>query len=147
MWTSTVLDSQLKDNPAFSMLNDSDDEVIYGYVLCVMLPEVFCSEWFSYCKTNKNVHFRSDYEEMPLQNGRAIKATAKYQDESDSDWSDSWLEESETGLTFWLVSSCDVYLTSGLFGDVYILTVEIIPVSLFTVCKYIYIYIYMLIYF
>lgn len=24
------LDSQLKDNPAFSMLNDSDDEVIYG---------------------------------------------------------------------------------------------------------------------
>ena len=28
---------------------------------------------------------RSDYEEMPLQNGRAIKATAKYQDESDSD--------------------------------------------------------------
>lgn len=23
-------DSQLKDNPAFSMLNDSDDEVIYG---------------------------------------------------------------------------------------------------------------------
>lgn len=29
---------------------------------------------------------RSDYEEMPLQNGRAIKATAKYQDESDSDW-------------------------------------------------------------
>lgn len=26
-------DSQLKDNPAFSMLNDSDDEVIYGYVL------------------------------------------------------------------------------------------------------------------
>lgn len=40
---------------------------------------------------------------MPLQNGRAIKATAKYQDESDSDWSDSWLEESETGLTFWLV--------------------------------------------
>ncbi|XP_029966125.1 transmembrane protein 181 isoform X2 [Salarias fasciatus] len=49
-------DSQLKDNPAFSMLNDSDDEVIYG-----------------------------DYEDMPLQNGRAIKATAKYQDESDSD--------------------------------------------------------------
>lgn len=30
--------------------------------------------------------FRSDYEDMPLQNGRAIKATAKYQDESDSDW-------------------------------------------------------------
>ncbi|KAK1888899.1 Transmembrane protein 181 [Dissostichus eleginoides] len=50
-------DSQLKDNPAFSMLNDSDDEVIYG----------------------------SDYEDMPLQNGRAIKATAKYQDETDSD--------------------------------------------------------------
>lgn len=23
-------DSQMKDNPAFSMLNDSDDEVIYG---------------------------------------------------------------------------------------------------------------------
>lgn len=23
-------DSQLKDNPAFSMLNDSDDDVIYG---------------------------------------------------------------------------------------------------------------------
>ncbi|XP_041716293.1 transmembrane protein 181 isoform X2 [Coregonus clupeaformis] len=52
-----IYDSQLKDNPAFSMLNDSDDEVIYG----------------------------SDYEEMPLQNGRAIKATAKYQNESDSD--------------------------------------------------------------
>lgn len=29
--------------------------------------------------------YRSDYEEMPLQNGRAIKATAKYQDETDSD--------------------------------------------------------------
>lgn len=28
---------------------------------------------------------RSDYEDMPLQNGRAIKATAKYQDETDSD--------------------------------------------------------------
>ncbi|KTG33369.1 hypothetical protein cypCar_00033177 [Cyprinus carpio] len=48
---------QLKDNPAFSMLNDSDDEVIYG----------------------------SDYEEMPLQNGRAIKASAKHPDESESD--------------------------------------------------------------
>uniref|UniRef100_A0A3B4H0N3 Transmembrane protein 181 n=1 Tax=Pundamilia nyererei TaxID=303518 RepID=A0A3B4H0N3_9CICH len=54
---NALYDSQLKDNPAFSMLNDSDDEVIYG----------------------------SDYEDMPLQNGRAIKATAKYQDESDSD--------------------------------------------------------------
>ncbi|XP_051544424.1 transmembrane protein 181-like isoform X3 [Myxocyprinus asiaticus] len=54
---NALYDSQLKDNPAFSMLNDSDDEVIYG----------------------------SDYEEMPLQNGRAIKATAKYQDESESD--------------------------------------------------------------
>uniref|UniRef100_A0A8C9S7R2 Transmembrane protein 181 n=1 Tax=Scleropages formosus TaxID=113540 RepID=A0A8C9S7R2_SCLFO len=54
---NALYDSQLKDNPAFSMLNDSEDEVIYG----------------------------SDYEEMPLQNGRAIKATAKYQDESDSD--------------------------------------------------------------
>ncbi|XP_038582933.1 transmembrane protein 181 isoform X2 [Micropterus salmoides] len=53
---NALYDSQLKDNPAFSMLNDSDDEVIYG-----------------------------DYEDMPLQNGRAIKATAKYQDESDSD--------------------------------------------------------------
>ncbi|KAI4878039.1 hypothetical protein NFI96_000412 [Prochilodus magdalenae] len=50
-------DSQMKDNPAFSMLNDSDDEVIYG----------------------------SDYEVMPLQNGRAIKTTSKYQDETDSD--------------------------------------------------------------
>ncbi|CAM4537294.1 unnamed protein product [Caretta caretta] len=47
--------SQLKDNPAFSMLNDSDDDVIYG----------------------------SDYEEMPLQNGQAIRA--KYKEESDSD--------------------------------------------------------------
>uniref|UniRef100_A0A673HRF6 Transmembrane protein 181-like n=1 Tax=Sinocyclocheilus rhinocerous TaxID=307959 RepID=A0A673HRF6_9TELE len=55
--TSTLYDSQLKDNPAFSMLNDSDDDVIYG----------------------------SDYEETPLQNGRAIKASAKYQDESGSD--------------------------------------------------------------
>uniref|UniRef100_A0A8C9XVQ9 Transmembrane protein 181 n=1 Tax=Sander lucioperca TaxID=283035 RepID=A0A8C9XVQ9_SANLU len=54
---NALFDSQLKDNPAFSMLNDSDDEVIYG----------------------------SDYEDMPLQNGRAIKATTKYQDESDSD--------------------------------------------------------------
>lgn len=26
-------DIQLKDNPAFSMLNDSDDEVIYRYVI------------------------------------------------------------------------------------------------------------------
>ncbi|CAB1447002.1 unnamed protein product [Pleuronectes platessa] len=54
---NALYDSQLKDNPAFSMLNDSDDEVIYG----------------------------SDYEDMPLQNGRAIKATSKYQDESDTD--------------------------------------------------------------
>ncbi|XP_056873775.1 transmembrane protein 181 isoform X1 [Takifugu flavidus] len=54
---NSLYDIQLKDNPAFSMLNDSDDEVIY----------------------------RSDYEDMPLQNGRAIKATAKYQDESDSE--------------------------------------------------------------
>ncbi|XP_077408025.1 transmembrane protein 181 isoform X1 [Vanacampus margaritifer] len=54
---NALYDSQLKDNPAFSMLNDSDDDVIYG----------------------------SDYEEMPLQNGRAIKATANFQDESDSD--------------------------------------------------------------
>uniref|UniRef100_A0A4W6CFV8 Transmembrane protein 181 n=1 Tax=Lates calcarifer TaxID=8187 RepID=A0A4W6CFV8_LATCA len=54
---NALYDSQLKDNPAFSMLNDSDDEVIYG----------------------------SDYEDMPLQNGRAIKATTKYQDETDSD--------------------------------------------------------------
>uniref|UniRef100_A0A1A8QUC0 Transmembrane protein 181 n=1 Tax=Nothobranchius rachovii TaxID=451742 RepID=A0A1A8QUC0_9TELE len=54
---NALYDSQLKDNPAFSMLNDSDDEVIYG----------------------------SDYEDMPLQNGRANKVTAKYQDESDSD--------------------------------------------------------------
>ncbi|CAM4548695.1 unnamed protein product [Caretta caretta] len=49
------VESQLKDNPAFSMLNDSDDDVIYG----------------------------SDYEEMPLQNGQAIRA--KYKEESDSD--------------------------------------------------------------
>ncbi|XP_051908000.1 transmembrane protein 181 isoform X2 [Hippocampus zosterae] len=54
---NALYDSQLKDNPAFSMLNDSDDDVIYG----------------------------SDYEEMPLQNGRAIKATTKFHDESDSD--------------------------------------------------------------
>ncbi|XP_062850709.1 transmembrane protein 181 isoform X2 [Trichomycterus rosablanca] len=53
---NAVYDSQMKDNPAFSMLNDSDDEVIYG-----------------------------DYEDMPLQNGRAIKSTSKYQDETDSD--------------------------------------------------------------
>lgn len=36
---------------------------------------------------------RSDYEDMPLQNGRAIKTTTKYQDETDSDWWDvchSW---------------------------------------------------------
>lgn len=48
-------ESQLKDNPAFSMLNDSDDEVIYG----------------------------SDYEEMPLQNGQAIRAQYKEGSESD----------------------------------------------------------------
>ncbi|MEQ2272223.1 hypothetical protein XENORESO_016940 [Xenotaenia resolanae] len=54
---NALYDSQLKDNPAFSMLNDSDDEVIYG----------------------------SDYEDMPLQNGRANKVTTKYQDNSDSD--------------------------------------------------------------
>ncbi|KAK1171542.1 transmembrane protein 181-like isoform X1 [Acipenser oxyrinchus oxyrinchus] len=54
---NALYDSQLKDNPAFSMLNDSDDEVIYG----------------------------SDYEEMPLQNGCAIKASTKYEDETDSD--------------------------------------------------------------
>ncbi|XP_032441773.1 transmembrane protein 181 isoform X1 [Xiphophorus hellerii] len=53
---NALYDSQLKDNPAFSMLNDSDDEVIYG----------------------------SDYEEMPLQNGRANKVMTKYQDDSDS---------------------------------------------------------------
>lgn len=54
---NALYDSQLKDNPAFSMLNDSDDEVIYG----------------------------SDYEDMPLKNGRANKVAAKYQDDSDSD--------------------------------------------------------------
>ncbi|XP_068198235.1 transmembrane protein 181 isoform X2 [Antennarius striatus] len=53
---NALYDSQLKDNPAFSMLNDSDDEVIYG-----------------------------DYDDTPLQNGRAIKATSRYRDESDSD--------------------------------------------------------------
>lgn len=31
------------------------------------------------------VFVSSDYEDMPLQNGRAIKATAKYKDSSDSD--------------------------------------------------------------
>uniref|UniRef100_A0A8C3H8L8 Transmembrane protein 181 n=1 Tax=Chrysemys picta bellii TaxID=8478 RepID=A0A8C3H8L8_CHRPI len=56
LWLPNALyESQLKDNPAFSMLNDSDDDVIYG----------------------------SDYEEMPLQNGQAIRA--KYKEESDSD--------------------------------------------------------------
>ncbi|KAF7254399.1 hypothetical protein EYD10_00418 [Varanus komodoensis] len=52
---NALYESQLKDNPAFSMLNDSDDDVIYG----------------------------SDYEEMPLQNGQAIRA--KFKEESDSD--------------------------------------------------------------
>ncbi|CAH2251454.1 transmembrane 181 isoform X1 [Pelobates cultripes] len=52
---NALYESQLKDNPAFSMLNDSDDDVIYG----------------------------SDYEEMPLQNGQAIRV--KYKEESDSD--------------------------------------------------------------
>ncbi|XP_004674218.1 PREDICTED: LOW QUALITY PROTEIN: transmembrane protein 181 [Condylura cristata] len=52
---NAVYESQLKDNPAFSMLNDSDDDVIYG----------------------------SDYEEMPLQNGQAIRA--QYKEGSDSD--------------------------------------------------------------
>uniref|UniRef100_A0A8C0J0D3 Transmembrane protein 181 n=1 Tax=Chelonoidis abingdonii TaxID=106734 RepID=A0A8C0J0D3_CHEAB len=52
---NALYESQLKDSPAFSMLNDSDDDVIYG----------------------------SDYEEMPLQNGQAIRA--KYKEESDSD--------------------------------------------------------------
>lgn len=27
---NALYESQLKDNPAFSMLNDSDDDVIYG---------------------------------------------------------------------------------------------------------------------
>ncbi|XP_043917916.1 transmembrane protein 181 isoform X2 [Protopterus annectens] len=53
---NALYESQLKDNPAFSMLNDTDDEVIYG----------------------------SDYEEMPLQNGKPLNKN-KYQDESDSD--------------------------------------------------------------
>ncbi|XP_023613978.1 transmembrane protein 181 isoform X2 [Myotis lucifugus] len=52
---TALYESQLKDNPAFSMLNDSDDDVIYG----------------------------SDYEEMPLQNGQAIRA--QYKEESESD--------------------------------------------------------------
>ncbi|XP_054943389.1 transmembrane protein 181 isoform X2 [Physeter macrocephalus] len=52
---NALYESQLKDNPAFSMLNDSDDDVIYG----------------------------SDYEEMPLQNGQAIRA--QYQEGSESD--------------------------------------------------------------
>ncbi|KAM8791860.1 transmembrane protein 181 [Rhynchonycteris naso] len=52
---TALYESQLKDNPAFSMLNDSDDDVIYG----------------------------SDYEEMPLQNGQAIRA--QYKEGSDSD--------------------------------------------------------------
>ncbi|XP_075869619.1 transmembrane protein 181 isoform X1 [Nelusetta ayraudi] len=54
---NALYDTQFKDNPAFSMLNDSDDEVIYG----------------------------SDYEDMPLQNGRATRAASKYRDETDSD--------------------------------------------------------------
>lgn len=33
---------------------------------------------------NKYLFHRSDYEEMPLQNGQAIRA--KYKEESDSDW-------------------------------------------------------------
>uniref|UniRef100_A0A8C6CL50 Transmembrane protein 181 n=2 Tax=Moschus moschiferus TaxID=68415 RepID=A0A8C6CL50_MOSMO len=53
--TNALYESQLKDNPAFSMLNDSDDDVIYG----------------------------SDYEEMPLQNGQAIRAQYKEGSESD----------------------------------------------------------------
>nr|KAF6508642.1 transmembrane protein 181 [Rousettus aegyptiacus] len=53
--TNALYESQLKDNPAFSMLNDSEDDVIYG----------------------------SDYEEMPLQNGQAIRA--QHQGGSDSD--------------------------------------------------------------
>ncbi|XP_032839001.2 transmembrane protein 181 isoform X4 [Tyto alba] len=61
---NALYESQLKDNPAFSMLNDSDDEVIYGD----------CHD------TDTD---RSDYEEMPLQNGQAIRA--KYKEESDSD--------------------------------------------------------------
>ncbi|KAI5938471.1 Transmembrane protein 181 [Manis javanica] len=52
---NALYESQLKDNPAFSMLNDSDDDVIYG----------------------------SDYEEMPLQNGQAIRAQYKEGPESD----------------------------------------------------------------
>ncbi|KAG8444332.1 hypothetical protein GDO86_009498 [Hymenochirus boettgeri] len=52
---NTLYESHLKDNPTFSMLNDSDDDVIYG----------------------------SDYEEMPLHNGQAVRA--KYKAESDSE--------------------------------------------------------------
>ncbi|KAM6367332.1 LOW QUALITY PROTEIN: transmembrane protein 181 [Alca torda] len=51
---NALYESQLKDNPAFSMLNDSDDDVIYG----------------------------SDYERMPLQNG-PIRAKYKEESDSD----------------------------------------------------------------
>uniref|UniRef100_A0A8C4NGY5 Transmembrane protein 181 n=1 Tax=Eptatretus burgeri TaxID=7764 RepID=A0A8C4NGY5_EPTBU len=54
---NAVFESQLKDNPAFSMLNDSDDDVIYGN--------------------------GSETEGQLLQNGRARQAP--YEDESDSD--------------------------------------------------------------
>ncbi|XP_032829254.1 transmembrane protein 181 isoform X1 [Petromyzon marinus] len=52
---NAVYESQLKDNPTFSMLNDSDDDVIYG----------------------------TDHEELPLQNGRSMRTS--YHDGSDSD--------------------------------------------------------------
>ncbi|KAM5324305.1 transmembrane protein 181 isoform 1-T1 [Glossophaga mutica] len=52
---TALYESQLKDNPAFSMLNDSDDDVIYG----------------------------SDYEEMPLQNGQALRAQCEEGSDSD----------------------------------------------------------------
>uniref|UniRef100_UPI00358F2B98 transmembrane protein 181 isoform X2 n=1 Tax=Myxine glutinosa TaxID=7769 RepID=UPI00358F2B98 len=54
---NAVFESQLKDNPAFSMLNDSDDDIIYGN--------------------------SSETEGQLLQNGRA--GQAPYMDESDSD--------------------------------------------------------------
>lgn len=43
----------------------------------------FCLSWY-----------RSDYEDMPLQNGRATRAASKYRDETDSDWWNFCLPES-----------------------------------------------------
>lgn len=78
-----ISDIQLKDNPAFSMLNDSDDEVIYRFVArhSVVYSEwiiISLSRWcFSYCKgvIMKICLYKTD-EQSKLQPSTRTTATA-----------------------------------------------------------------------